>query len=391
MRVLYLCPVPPWPPRSGGRIRTWNLLRELAPRTELSLWTVEEPDAQPGQLSALQGVTRRVRLFARDRPSRWERFRRARAERWFHSSALRAALRLATAAREFDLVHLDEACLLPALPSPFRLPLVVHHHKLDLELDQATRAPRWELRKLRRLEREAARRTPWHVTCSREDALRLADRHPELRIQVVECGVDPDEFRPREKSREPGRLLFLGSLSYEPNLDGLEWFVREVFPRLRELHPGAHLRMVGERPGMRARELVRAGVELIGEVEDARAELSLASASIVPLRIGGGTRLKIPVALASGCPVVSTRTGAEGLGLVQGEHLLLADEADTFARAVALILERPARGARLALRGRVRARTAHAWSSLAPRLLQCWERALLPAPAAAYRSDRIRV
>ena len=363
-------------------------MRELAERCEIDVWCVDEPGAPAGLRTALGSIVQRVRLFERDRAPLTERLRRARAERWFHSSALRGALHRLAAEPNFDLVHLDEPCLASALPRGWSMPWIVHHHKLDLDFARATQAAPWEITKLARLERQLARRTPHHITCSREDAQRLNGRHPHLRPAVVESGVDPREYRPRKQVRDCERLLFTGSLAYEPNLDALEWFLRDIFPRVRHARPGTSLQIVGERPGPRVRRLLRPGVELVGEVDDTRDELARASLSIVPLRIGGGTRLKIPIALASGCPVVSTRIGAEGLGLINGEHLLLADESETFARAVLLLLEKPALAHRLAKRGGEYVCRELSWTRQARAVLRAWQTA---ARAAVQSSARILV
>jgi glycosyltransferase involved in cell wall biosynthesis len=184
-------------------------------------------------------------------------------------------------------------------------------------------------------------------TASDLDRHRLGDRPIVLRNVVPE----PPAGYVRAPDGTPA-LLFVGSLTYEPNIDALEWFAAEVLPAVRRAVPGAVLRIVGQGRSPRVERLAGVpGVELVGEVTSVSPELARASVSVVPLRFGGGTRIKILEALAHGVPVVSTTIGAEGLGLRHGEHALLADTSTEIAAACVCLLDDPAEGVRLAERG----------------------------------------
>lgn len=375
-------PVVPWPCDTGGRIRTAKLLRALGAHAQVHLWAVRQPWLAPGVPPALARDCSGVRIFERSPlPTRLRPWR-TRQERWFHSAELQRALERTPLAREFDLLHVDEPCALRALPRECAVPVVVHHHKLDTLL-HARLGERWEAWRCARLEREAARRTRHHVLTSPDDARVLAERFPQLELAVVPSGFDPSYFEPRATPRDPERLLFLGTLDYAPNLDGLEWFLAEVWPRLRARRPALALDVVGRDAPERLRRRGGDGVNVLGRLDDVRPALARAACLVAALRVGGGTRLKVVDALAMNCPVVATGAALEGLELAHGRHLLHADDAPGFVLAVERLLEDPVLAARLAAAGRERVLELYPWEHLAQQLARAWG-------AAASAGDRVR-
>ncbi len=387
MRVLFASPAVPWPPDAGGRTRTANLLRETARLAEVHLRCVLDPGLDESALDPLRPGLASARGFPRGPTGALDLLRRPRLERWFRSPALSSAVADELAASAFDVVHVDEMFLTRALPPRDPTPVVVHHHKLDVALAGilAGGDPRahFDLWKLRRLEAAAAARSRLHVTCGESEARALEARYPGLRAVAVPSGVDPAHFAPPDPppARDPDRVLFLGTMSYPPNVDAVRWMVAEVLPRLRALRPGARLEILGRDPAPSVRALEGPGVAVRGGVDDVRPALSLAGALAVPLRIGGGTRLKIVEALAMECPVVSTSTGAEDLPLEDGAHVLLRDDAAGFAEALAATLADPATAGARAAAGRARVLERLAWPRLARRLVEAW------GAAAGERSD----
>ncbi|MEW6071930.1 MAG: glycosyltransferase [Planctomycetota bacterium] len=381
MKVLVVCPWVPWPLESGGKTRTYHLLREAARRVEIELFVVREPETDPAAAAALAAASASLAFFDRTPPGPGRRWARAKIERWFHSAPLRAAIRDRLGRGAVDLVHLDELLLARCVPPDARAPVVVHHHKLDTVLHAALAprpgsARRFDGWKLRRLERYAARRFPHQVTCSLEDAALLRARYEALDLEVVPSGFDPAHFRPADPPppRDPARLLFLGSMDYGPNEDGVSWFARAVLPALRARHPGTVLEVVGPHPGPALRALAGEGVAVVGRVPAVPERLERCGVFVVPLRIGGGTRLKLVEALAMGAPAVSTTIGAEGLGLADGEHILLADDPASFAAAVERLLANPRRAQELGRAGRAFVHARYRWETLAARLVAYWER-----------------
>jgi glycosyltransferase involved in cell wall biosynthesis len=268
-----------------------------------------------------------------------------------------------------------------ALPARVRVPVCVHHHKLDTLLHErlpgrASLRERLEGLRLARLEAEAARRSRHHVLASAEDAAVLASRYPHLDTQVVPCGFDPEYFTPclRPPARERSRLLFLGTMDYAPNVDGLAWMLREILPRVRDARPDVELEVVGRDPAPAVLASAGVGVRVRGGVRDVRPHLERAACLVAPLRVGGGTRIKLLEALAMRCPVVATPAAAEGLALEHGRHLLLAEGAEEVADAALQLLGDPALGAELGREGRERALERYRWDSLALVLLNAWRR-----------------
>jgi len=291
--------------------------------------------------------------------------------RWFHSGSLRRHLRDSVRWQDFDLVHLDEMLLLPYLPAKVPVPLVVHHHKLDLDHARALGHKRSTCSRWDRLEDKACTRTLHHVVCGLEDAQRLHTRHPHVRAHVIACGADTRHFEGAQRRPVQGRVLFLGSLDYEPNVRALESFVPQLLTA-RSHNPDLHLQIVGARPGPRVDALIREGVTLQADVPEVLPFLERSEALVAPLGIGGGSRVKICEALAAGCPVLASPTAAEGLELTDGDHLTLVPEPHDWEKALLTLLDGPAAASEQAQRGRERIRERHSWPRLAGRLHDAW-------------------
>jgi glycosyltransferase involved in cell wall biosynthesis len=306
---------------------------------------------------------------------------RPKLERWFHSPDLIKDVRADLARNEYHVVHLDELLLARIVPPRPDVPIVQHHHKLDTVLyhrlnesdDDLPR--RFDLWKLRRLEAESARRYRHHLLCSQEDAALLRSRHGALDCAIVPSGFDPDYYhRPSDSAqRDPRRLLFLGTMNYGPNVDGIRAFVSDALPHIRVAFPDTLLEIVGGEPAPEVRALAGEGIVVTGRVPDVRPYLERAAMLVVPLRVGGGTRLKIVEAAAMETPVVSTRIGAEGLGLVEGQHFLAGDTAADLARHVVALLGDPARARSLGRAASVHVRERFSWEALGEELVDYWE------------------
>jgi glycosyltransferase involved in cell wall biosynthesis len=229
-------------------------------------------------------------------------------------------------------------------------------------------ADRW-----RHLEADAASRIPAQIVCAEEDADRLRERFTAIDALVIENGVDPDFFVPREIPRDPNLLLFLGSLDYGPNQDGLRDFLAHSWPALRAARPALRLALVGrgDAPELQSACAFDPRVDWIGEVDDVRDWLARCGALIVPLRIGGGSRIKLACALAMRTPIASTTIGAEGLALKNGVHLRIADSAADFVTATRAALDSGTDDP-LTSAGRKRVIERYAWKHLAARLAEGW-------------------
>jgi glycosyltransferase involved in cell wall biosynthesis len=300
-------------------------------------------------------------------------------------------------AKRFDLVNLEFSflggCKLRQAPPNERPPrLVVDAHNIDYELArQYARAGRglahrlyaainW--RKLRREELGTYRDADGVYLCSGEDERRLLDAIPVARTAVIPNAADVEYYQPRPADPRPdGRtVVFFGLLSYAPNVDGVLYFVEKIWPRLAEAHPEARLKIVGGSAPRSLQRLAGSRVELTGFVPDLRPHLAAAAAVVVPLQLGGGTRLKIVEAMAMGKAIVSTTLGSEGIEAVRGRDLLIADQPEAFADAVNRLLGDPELAARIGQSARSLAVERYSWSGAA-RALESFYRGILEAGA----------
>ena len=210
-----------------------------------------------------------------------------------------------------------------------------------------------------------------NVTVSKADADTFRSIAPDARYVAVPNGVDTERFAPVGGST--AGIVLLGGTDWFPNLDGLEYFAEEILPRVRQRHPGTNVTSVGRASGAEIRRFADSyDIELTGYVDDIRPHVQSARCVAVPLRIGGGSRLKILDSWAMGKAVVSTSMGCEGLDARDGENSLVRDDAGAFADAVCGLLEDEGRAARLGAAARQTAVDRYSWSALAPVMLEAY-------------------
>jgi glycosyltransferase involved in cell wall biosynthesis len=244
---------------------------------------------------------------------------------------------------------------------------------------EANALRRWffreQWRKYRRFEHWAYAEATRVVAVSDQDAAHLANDFGAEQVEVVENGVDTSYFRPPTGPRDLHEVLFLGSLDWRPNQDAVARLLDQVFPQVKAREPAAKLCVVGRCPPewLRRRAAATPGVELHGDVPDVRPFLHRCGVLVVPLRIGGGSRLKILEALACATPVVSTKVGAEGLCLDHGKDLLVGS-LDELPSLLLQCIRQPQQARARAERGRMRVLARYDWDRLADKLEAVWLR-----------------
>jgi len=390
-----------WPLTSGGRQRSFHTLAQLARRHDVTVVTTHAPGEDGGRLAAelparatvisvpfappKQGTLR----FAASLAASWCTADPVDLHKWTSAGVRRAASTL-LAERTFDLVVADFLSAVPNVPRSTRCPTVLFEHNVeyliwkrlcDLETRWWRRLPlAIEWRKLRRREIQACRAASMTIAVSDDDARRLADLAPGARVLSVPTGVDVDYFTPGGGPQVPNRLVFSGSMDWYPNEDAMLHFVEAILPLVRREVPDASLTIVGRRPSAKVQALARqAGVQVTGTVDDVRTYVGEAPVYVVPLRAGGGTRLKIFEALAMGKPVVSTTVGAEGLALQSGRDVVIADTPEAFSAAVVRLLREPAEREAIGAAGRALVEARYSWASVT----RAFERGLQDAVAGA--------
>lgn len=383
MRILALVAEPPWPAVNGYRIRCWELLRRLAVRHAVRLLVLDRSgrDAPPSDGGDWRAVFESVRLVRGARTSPLSLFRSLAASAPHHAllhdgTALRAAL--AEESRGCDALYVHYLYFARALRSlgPDRPPCVLDQHNLDHETwaSHAARARgplRWWLLRQERLvradERELLGSFDAILPVSEADARATRElAGPRPAIVVAPNGADCTTWRPSAGSAGGSTLIFSGT-SARRNIDGLAWFLRDAWPLVRAELPSAQLVVAGSLDPRRLPRGLRgeAGVTFTGAEPDLRSRFSSADLAIVPVRAGGGTKLKTFEALACGLPVVASSEASRGLCCGEGEGVLVAPDAVTYAAAVVRLLRDPEQRRRLGARGRDHAERVHDWSRVA--------------------------
>src|SRR6185437_11528628 len=387
----------PYPPTSGKRIRTLNLTLRLARRHQLTYVCHRNADAEEARQAAAFFAEHGIETVVVDRavPTKsGVRFYARLAANLLsslpysvatHTSlALRLALAEHAANHPVDVWHCEWTPYAEALRGIAHSRRAVIAHNVESVIWQryyeteTNALRRWYIgrqwHKFQRFERRVLSEVERTVAVSDVDAQRFREDFGVARVDMLENGVDTAYFQPQAYRREANNLLFLGSLDWRPNLDGVQLLLDRVFPAVRVAEPSARLSLVGRNPPESLRQQVAAmpGVELHGSVPDVRPYLANCGLLVVPLRIGGGSRLKILEALASGTPVVSTRIGAEGLCLEAGRDLTVVEEIDDLAGALVTAMRDPESMLTQAERGREKVLEQYDWDRLAEQLEQVW-------------------
>ena len=409
MKILWLNANLLLPLDKGGKLRTWHLMRHLASRHDITYVSFCEPDHDPAHREGMLEVCRRVEVVPRaDTPKGTLKFQAEAAAHLFRrlpyavgkyrSPAFRRIVQRLLDRERFDLIVCD--FLFPAVNLPRRLPCpaVIFTHNVEAEIwrrhaetrkgriGRALLATQW--RRMLRYEGRTLARFDLVLAVSEADRdtfRKLYGNQVSAPVYVVPTGVDTDYFRPLpEVSPDPRHLVFTGSMDWLPNEDGMLYFVREILPIIRREEPASTFSIIGRAPTPAVRRLADTtdGVEVTGRVDDVRPHVARGGIYVVPLRVGGGTRLKIFEAMAMGCPVVSTTIGAEGLPVTSGEDIVLADDPQQFAHEVVRLMRDAA--ARDTL-GRAARRTveSYAWPVVAADL----DHALRAAAASTSKTE----
>ncbi len=387
----------PYPMNSGKRIRTLNLLMRLARRHEITYICHRNADPDEARQAesflrdhGIQTLVVERRVPRKSGMGFYTRLAANLLSPLPYSVATHSSAALANAVQEHaanhqvDLWHCEWTPYAQVLRVVKNARRLVVAHNVESQIWQryyeteSNWLKRWYIhgqwRKFERFERWALKSADRAVAVSPEDAARMRGDFGAESVEVVENGVDTRYFHPTGEERRPGQLVFLGSLDWRPNLDAVRQLLDRVFPEVRRFEPTAQLSLVGRNPPdwLVRESLLRPGVHLHANPPDVRPFLNQSALMVVPLRIGGGSRLKILEALACGLPVVSTRVGAEGLCLEPGRHLDVVEGVDTLAGAIVQCLRDASAAQARAEEGRRVVCQRYDWQVLADKLEQAW-------------------
>jgi len=395
--LLFLSHRLPIPPHNGAAIRTFNTIRVLSEAYDVTALCFDRTDKILARLS-LDARVDALRPYARVQvfpiPQQHSRLRlisdhvrsvvtgQAYTLYSYQSAEYLAAVKRAMAEHRFALVHVDTLDLAGFLPLLDGAPVACTHHNVESQLlaRRSLNEPlfrrkylQWQAVKLEELERHWLPRVAVNIAVSADDASTLKTLAPGARLEVAPNGVDVDYFTPSCGAEQEG-LVFVGGTNWFPNRDALEWFHADILPELRALGEQGPVTWVGRcTDDDRKRFGGPAGVTLTGYVPDIRPYVNRAACFIAPLRVGGGTRLKILDAWASGKAVVSTARGCEGLETVDGKNILIAEDPRSFAHAIRRVIEDPGLRESLGRAARETVERRYSWGSIGRDLCRVYD------------------
>jgi polysaccharide biosynthesis protein PslH len=375
------------PPDTGGKIRSYNILRELARQhsvTFFSFYAAHDSDLHPDlkqmfdrivcvplRLPAPKSLAEMrdygIGLLSSE-PYGITKYCRPEVRQRLH-----ALLKQET----YDIILCDFLVAAGVIPWDWPKPKVLFTHNVEAIIwrrhyEVATNPiwkaiSWWEWRKMEAAERRYLRLADWVLTVSETDREAFAPFLDLGKLTVIPTGVDVDYFQPMPVEETANSLVFIGSMDWLPNEDAILYFVDSTLPLIKQQCPDVSLEVVGRNPSRKLQALAdtEKSIRLTGRVEDIRPFVARGSACIVPLRIGGGTRLKIFEAMAMNKAVISTSVGAEGLAVRSGENILLADTPKDFAESVVSVLRDPNQRQRLGSAARALVKENYSWPTVA--------------------------
>lgn len=374
----------------GGKIRSFHLAKVLASTHNVTLFTYD----QPGNANAhaeLKDIFSRVifvPLSVPEQGSSQEYIDYARnlfskrpySERKFCQPHVAQNLREHLSHESYDVVLCDFLLTAGVIPWDLQGLRVLFTHNVEAQIwrrrFQVAKNPIWkavsyrEFRTMSNMEHHYLQAAEHVLAVSEADKNIFSAFIDKDKVSVVPTGVDSDYFRPMRDLEERNTLVFTGSMDWMPNEDGIIHFVSEILPLVRKEVPDVSLWVVGRRPSTKLRKIMDQipGVTVTGRVEDVRPYMAKASVYVVPLLVGGGTRLKIFEAMGMGKAVVSTSIGAEGLPVIHGKEIVLADLPEEFARQTISLLRSSAKREELGCSARLLVEQNYSWNAVGTRL-----------------------
>lgn len=393
-RILFLTGAAPYPLTTGAKIRTFNLLKALAGEFEIHLLTVLNSEEEKGYIPIWEQAGLTCHCLSSDRLNNpiGKRLDALSSfllsepylTRHYTFRAYRRQIDQLMRETIYDVIHCDSISLTGNLEGLEKNRLVLTQHNIEQIIwagyvEHAGRSLtrvfyQNQYRKVKRLEENLAETYGHVVTVSEEDRRRLATTFPSDRIVVAENGVDPQAYEADGPLETRRGVVFTGSLDWHPNVDGLIFFADDIYPHMRQILPGCPIAVVGRRPSPPLRNRLADIPESILHADVPRIQpyLHAARVMMVPLRIAGGSRLKILEAMASGLPVVATTKGAEGLAVKDAENIIIRDDPEQFASAIGELCRNDDLWRRISRRGRELVLERYAWNKVARPQAELW-------------------
>lgn len=394
-----LVPRLPYPVMDGDSVRHYNLIKRLSNECSISLVCYSEENYRAIGIAEMEQYCKDVRVLTHKKCSKLGWLRR------FAFGYLKGAPTIAAVhytpdmrdeaisllkERKFDIVQIEHTFMSEYIKdinklSSARTILTVHNLEA-INVKRMVQHQPWGQLKIRhsidaailpRFEKRAIGKFDKCITVSEINAKLIRPIRSD--VIVVENGVDVTSINPFLINRESRNLIFIGGMGYIPNIDGATFMVESILPLIRQKLPETKLHIIGKKPVPAVTALGDAdGVEIHPDVPDIKPWYENAAVSVIPLRAGGGTRLKILESMAIGVPVVSTSIGCEGLDVTNNENILIADTPSEFAVCVCKLLDNPELRAQISQRARALVETRYSWDAISPKLLDVYKSMMKP-------------
>lgn len=402
MKLLWLSHFIPYPPRGGAHQRSFNLIRHMSHKAEISLVALNQEGHARDLLSAYESELRKCcgEVIVWELPYRWrglhwwmrlglsplDRYPMGCRGRW--SKALGIEWQKILESHRDSVIHFDSIDLALYAPPTKGFKKILNHHNCEsamvkrrAELERNPLKRRLlasETVKIEELERRLCAEFDVNITVSDLDTEHLKSRAPSAQFHVVENGTDTRYFFPSDTPPEPNSLVFAGSLGWYPNLSAIRYFDAEIWPLIRKRRPNVKFYIAGQTPsqGLMSWGQSNPHVTLVPNPEDIRPWIARGAVFVCPIIDGGGTKLKLLDAMAMGKAIVSTGVACEGLSVTNGENILVADTPQDFADKVLNVLENEELRKRLAANGRAMVERTYSWDAVGLHLEQAIQQAL---------------
>ncbi|MDD3732751.1 MAG: glycosyltransferase family 4 protein [candidate division Zixibacteria bacterium] len=404
MKILLITHLVPYPPKGGVTLRNYNLLKETAAYHDIYMVTFYQRVHHKSEQALMEGIEE-IRKLCRHLevfpiPSDFNRLRwymllffnlftATPYSAWRYSSrAMTATIKKLLKEQTFDLMELGTIALGNFGRLAPELPKVMVHHNIESHLlyrrSRYVKNPlakiyiAYQAAKLKRFERKMAPLIDYHTTCSQPDRELLLENYPRTRVDVVPNGVDTEYFQTTDDPVVPGQLIYVGGMTWFPNYDAMKYFIEDIWPLIIKELPHATLVHIGRQTSREFEKIsqINPAVRFLGFADDIRPEITRSSVYIVPLRIGGGTRLKILDAFSMSSAVVSTSIGCEGIEVTDGKDILIADDPATFARKIITLCTDDELRENMKKQARLTAVTKYSWKIIAPKLEEVYRKAV---------------
>jgi sugar transferase (PEP-CTERM/EpsH1 system associated) len=391
----------PYPPRGGSTLRNFNLIKECAKNHEIHLLTfyqkthLDNPADFQSNIEEMKKYCKVVKVFEIPTDGRklawyallfFNLFSLTPYSAWkFHSRTMERSVRKYAAEHSFDLVEIGTIALANFAKLVPDLPRLMVHHNIESELllrrsrnlkgILAKMYVALQGHKLRRFERKACSYFDHHTTVSERDKQTLQKMYPGTMVTVVPNGVDTNYFKPIDTQIDEDSLIFIGGMSWLPNLDAMIYLIRDIWHLIQAREPNTSMNLIGRMPSKEILKFSRSNpsFKTLGFVDDVRPYMAKTAVYVVPIRVGGGTRLKILDAMAMGKAIVSTTIGCEGIDVTDGKDIIIADKPADFAEKTVELLRNRKLREQLGRNARRTAEDVYSWEKIAPKLEQVYE------------------